>query len=98
MPSPVCHGCLPSIWENPFTVADCREAGFRGTDAELVARRAGAFDAWIDSPYWRDNRDGHESEAAGKRIFDNLAALHLARCHADVLLRLANVSRRDYQR
>lgn len=100
MPEGAVSVCRPSIWGNPFTIADCREAGFRGTDAELAARCVGAFDAWIDTPFWRTNWDGPESEAARKRILDNLPSLRgkdLAcwcapdqPCHADVLLRLAN--------
>lgn len=100
MPEGAVSVCRPSIWGNPFSIADCREAGFLGTDAVLAARCVAAFDAWLVSPYWRNNWDGPESEAARKRILDNLPSLrgkNLAcwcpldqPCHADVLLRLAN--------
>lgn len=100
MPVGAVSVCRPSIWGNPFTVADCHEVGFSGTDAELAARCVGAFDAWLISPYWRTNWDGPESEAARQRILDNLDSLRGkdlacwcaldAPCHADVLLRLAN--------
>lgn len=86
-------------WGNPFRVDDCREAGYRGTDAELAARCVDAFEAWL-GPFWRTNWDGSESEAARARILEGLPHLRgkdlacwcpLDRpCHADVLLHLAN--------
>lgn len=91
----------PTIWGNPFRVDQCREAGFRGSDADLGARCVGAFKAWL-GPHWRANWDGEESEAARARILDGLPSLRgkdLAcfcpldqPCHADVLLRLANMA------
>lgn len=86
-------------WGNPFTVANCREAGYVGTDAAIAARCVEAFKVWL-GPMWRNNWEGPESEAARKRILDGLPALrgkNLAcwcqpgsSCHADVLLRIAN--------
>lgn len=102
MPEGAVSVCRPSIWGNPFRVDDCREAGYRGSDAELSARCVDAFEAWL-GPFWRTNWVGPESEAARKRILDNLADLRgkdLAcwcaldqPCHADALLRLANEPR-----
>lgn len=88
------------IWGNPFTVAQCRDAGFRGTDEAIAARCVAAFEAWLCSPYWRTNWDGAESEGARAAILSRLPELrgkNLAcwcpigsPCHADVLLELAN--------
>ena len=87
------------IWGNPFTVADCRDAGFRGTEAELSARCVEAFRVWL-GPMWRNNWQGPESEAARGAILSRLSELrgkNLAcwcppgcPCHADVLLEIAN--------
>lgn len=89
----------PTKWGNPFTVAQCREAGFRGTDDEIAARVVEAFRVWL-GPMWRANWDGPKSEAARNAILgsiDDLRGKDLAcwcrldqPCHADVLLRLAN--------
>lgn len=89
----------PHVFGNPFRVADCREAGYRGTDTELSTRCVEAFRVWL-GPGWRINWDGPESEAARAAILDALPRLrgkNLAcwcrpgePCHADVLLELAN--------
>jgi hypothetical protein len=86
-------------WGNPFTVAECREAGYIGTDEAIAARCVEAFRVWL-GPMWRNNWQGPESEAARAAILDNIAHLcgkHLAcwckpgsPCHADVLLEIAN--------
>lgn len=86
-------------WGNPFTVAQCREAGYRGSDEQLAARCVEAFRVWL-GPMWRCNWDGAESEAARGKILDNIHELRgrdLAcwcppglPCHADVLLEIAN--------
>ena len=86
----------PSIWGNPFTVAQLAELGWRGKDpARFVVE---CFDNWLrgDRQHWM----GAESDAAADTI---LSRLHELRghalccwckpgqpCHADVLLRLAN--------
>jgi hypothetical protein len=90
----------PPRWSNPFKVGDCREAGFRGTDAEIQLHCVKAFRVWLTSSYWRGNWDGHESKEARSLILDNLEQLKgkdLAcycpldePCHADVLLEIAN--------
>lgn len=84
---------------NPFTPDGCREAGYRGTDAEISARCVEAFRVWL-GPHWRDNWDGPESEVARARLLARIPELrgkNLAcwckpgePCHADVLLDLAN--------
>ena len=86
-------------WGNPFTIAECREAGYVGTDEAIAARCVEAFRVWL-GPMWRNNWQGRESEAARAAILDNIAHLrgkHLAcwckpgsPCHADVLLEIAN--------
>ena len=84
---------------NPFTADGCREAGYRGSDAQIAARCVEAFRVWL-GPHWRANWDGQESEAARSRLFSglpNLRGKNLAcwcplgaPCHADVLLEIAN--------
>ncbi len=88
-----------TLWGNPFKVAQCREAGFRGSDDELAARCVEAFRVWL-GPHWRINWDGPQSEAARRAILDNVMDLRGknlacwcrpgAPCHADVLLERAN--------
>jgi hypothetical protein len=90
----------PSLWGNPFTIKGCREAGFVGTDAEIAARCVEAFRVWIDTPYWRENWAGEESERARNSVLKRLEELRGKNlscwcgldmpCHADVLLEIAN--------
>lgn len=94
-----------SVFGNPFTMAGCRDAGYVGSDEAISARCVEAFRVWIATPYWRDNWDGPESEAARKALLDRLPSLrgkNLAcwcplgqPCHADVLLELANAPEND---
>ncbi len=89
-----------TIWGNPFTISECRAAGYVGDDIVLARRVTESFRAWIDSPYWRVNWDGPESEGARALILERLPEIrgkNLAcwcqldqPCHADVLLELAN--------
>lgn len=100
MPEGAIYVGRPTIWGNPFTMAGCREAGFRGTDAQIAARVVGAFEAWLESPSWRINWDGSESEAARSAILNQIGCLRGhplvcwcpldQPCHADVLLEIAN--------
>lgn len=104
MPDNAVSVCRPSIWGNPFRVDECREAGYRGTDAEIAARCVGAFAGWL-GPLWHINWQGPESEAARHKILTRLPELRgkdLAcfcpldqPCHADVLLELANGGAHD---
>ena len=95
----------PGRFGNPFTVADARETGWRGDDRALAARCVGAFRVWADSPHWRENWQGPESEQARAALLAELPALRgknlacwcgvisrgtYSPCHADVLLSLAN--------
>ena len=90
----------PGRWGNPFTIGDCRDAGWRGTDEQIAARCKAAFAAWLTSPSWRVNWDGPESERRRAAILSAMPALRGknlacwcaldAPCHADVLLELAN--------
>lgn len=89
----------PGIFGNPFLASECREAGYRGTDAEISQRCVDAFRAWL-GPSWRINWDGPVSEYARARVLKNIPTLrgkNLAcycpldqPCHADVLLEIAN--------
>jgi Domain of unknown function (DUF4326) len=86
-------------WGNPFTVENCRDAGYKGTDSEVAKRCVGAFKVWL-GPMWRNNWDGEDSERQRANILDHIDDLrgkNLAcwckldqPCHADVLLELAN--------
>jgi hypothetical protein len=85
-------------WGNPFTIADARDAGHRGTDAELAEYCVRVFRRWLAG----GNQDwmGAESDNSRKVMLDHLPDLrgqNLAcfcpldqPCHADVLLDLAN--------
>ena len=91
----------PGVLGNPFTRANCRAAGFTGTDAEIAARCVGAFRVWLGS-HWRENWDGEESRLARQRILDRLPELRGRLlycfcgldqpCHVDVLAELANAA------
>lgn len=90
----------PGRFGNPFTMNGCRDAGFVGDDRTIAARCAEAFRVWIDTPHWRTNWDGDESEHARSSMLAGMPALRgknlacfcalAAPCHADVLLELAN--------
>ena len=97
---PAANVARPSRFGNPFIVKECREAGFVGDDAAIAARCVEAFRAWLDTPYWRGNWDGVESEHKREGMRAGLAGLRgknlacwcapAAPCHADILLKLAN--------
>ncbi len=88
-----------SAFGNPFRMSECRDAGYKGTDAEIAERCKESFRAWL-GPYWRNNWDGRVSEVARNSMLKNIDRLrgkNLAcwcplnqPCHADVLLELAN--------
>ena len=90
----------PSKWGNPFTVKDCREAGFKGDDTALALRCVEAFRVWADTVYWQTNWQGPASEARREAILRSLPSIrgkNLAcwckagdPCHSDVLLEMAN--------
>lgn len=89
-----------TVFGNPFTVADCREAGFCGTDEEISERCVEAFRCWL-GPMWRCNWDGPESEKARAKLLARMPELRGkqlacwckpgAPCHADVLIKIANM-------
>jgi len=97
---PAVNVARPSVFGNPFTVAGCRAAGYSGDDREIARRVVEAFRVWIDTPYWRENWSGPESEAARAALLDAMLRLRGknlvcwcaldAPCHADVLLEIAN--------
>lgn len=99
MPPNTVSVARPGAFGNPFTVSDCREAGYRGTDEQIASRCVEAFRVWL-GPMWRNNWDGEESEtrrALVRSRISNLRGKNLAcwcaldaPCHADVLLELAN--------
>lgn len=99
MPPNTVSVARPTVFGNPFTVKDCREAGYIGSDEQLAARCVDAFRVWL-GPMWRNNWQGPESEAARNSIISRLPELrgkNLAcwckpgsPCHADILLEIAN--------
>lgn len=60
---------------NPFTPFGCAEAGYKGTAQQLAHRCVEAFRIWIDTPYWRENWQGEESEKARARLLEALPGL-----------------------
>jgi hypothetical protein len=87
------------IFGNPFTVADARDAGYRGSDTDLQAMCVDSFRRWLKLGLdcaWM----GPESDAARAAMLSGLPELrgkNLAcwcqpgtPCHADVLIELAN--------
>ncbi len=62
MPANTLYVGRPSKFGNPFTIAGCRDAGYRGDDAAIASRCVSAFSAWLTGPYWRENWDGAASE------------------------------------
>ena len=99
MPENTVSVARPTKWGNPFTPFGCMEAGFVGTVETIHNTGAEAFRVWLTSPYWRNNWDGPESEAARARMLAEIGELkgkNLAcwckpgdPCHGDVLLSLA---------
>ena len=75
MPENTVSVARPGKFGNPFTLAECRDAGFIGTDEQLLRRCVEAFRVWIDTPYWRNNWDGLESERARSAILEALPGL-----------------------
>ncbi len=100
MPPNTVSVCRPGKFGNPFTIKECREAGYVGTDREIAQRCVDAFRAWLTHKNWRENWDGEEGERRRKAILESLHELQgkdLAcwckegePCHADVLLEIAN--------
>ncbi len=89
----------PTRWGNPFTVADCIEAGFAISEAQARVVVVHAFTDWLRGNRWADG----SGPAADKRYATYVASLPDLRgrdlacwcpldqpCHADVLLALAN--------
>lgn len=99
MPENTVSVARPGKFGNPFTVRECIEAGYRGTEEQIAARCVAAFRVWL-GPHWRENWDSAESErrrAAILKALPELRGKNLAcwcpldqPCHADVLLELAN--------
>lgn len=99
MPANTVRVARPGKFGNPFTMADCRDAGYSGTDRQIAAQCVGAFEAWI-GVHWRNNWDSEESERKRATVLASIGELrgkNLAcwckpgePCHADVLLKLAN--------
>jgi hypothetical protein len=93
MPPNTVSVCRPGAYGNPFTIKGAREAGYRGTDAELAQMCVDHFSAaWRDAlssyPYVPFERPVYLGPLIGK----NLACWCKLGdpCHADVLLRIAN--------
>jgi hypothetical protein len=88
----------PTIWGNPFTVANARDVGFAGDDAALAAMCVASFRTWLGGS--DEDWMGEESDRRRALILSRLPELRgrdLAcwckpgcPCHADVLMVLAN--------
>lgn len=99
MPPNTVKVARPTLYGNPFAVAQAREAGYRGTDEELAAYVVETFRRWL-GPDWRSWWDGPVAEDARAMLLERIEDLRgkdLAcfcalgmPCHADVLLELAN--------
>lgn len=97
-PNTVCV-TRPGIFGNPFTMKNCRAAGYEGTDEQIAKRCVEAFRIWLGK-HWREVWDGEESQLARAALILSLPTLrgkNLAcwcpigsPCHGDVLLELAN--------
>lgn len=97
---PAVNVARPGKLGNPFTIAGCREAGYTGSDDAIAARCVEAHRVWIDTPFWRNNWDGEESERQRGIVLASLPDLRGSNlacwckagmpCHADVLLEIAN--------
>lgn len=100
MPANTVSVCRPGPFGNPFKPAECRSAGFVGTDLEIKQRCVDAFRAWLTHKDGWLNWSGEEAETRKAAILQSLTSLrgkNLAcfcpldqPCHADVLLELAN--------
>ena len=98
MPQNTVNCTRPGILGNPFTIAQAREVGYVGTDAELAGMCVDCFRDWLlgSDKWWM----GPESEKRRAAILarvphlrDNDVACFCPldqACHADVLLDLAN--------
>lgn len=86
------------VFGNPFTIADAREAGWRGTDAELRAHVVRCFRQWLrGSDRWWQGKEADARRAAILAGLPELRGRDLCcwcppgqPCHADVLLEMAN--------
>ena len=72
---PAVNVARPGKFGNPFTMDGCRDAGWHGDDGAIAARCVEAFRAWIDSPFWRTNWQGPESERARNAALAGLPVL-----------------------
>ena len=83
----------PGKWGNPFTVKQCRDAGYAASDTEAARICVEAFRAWIlGEKHW-----AHGMPMASPPDVSELRGKDLAcwcavgsPCHADVLLEIAN--------
>ncbi len=86
-----------TIWGNPFTIQDAREAGYKGDDAALADMCVRSFEQWLQRPHFWTGPESERRRAAILSALPTLRGKPLAcwckpgrPCHADILLRLAN--------
>lgn len=100
MPPNTIYVGRPTFWGNPYTIKGAREADYRGTDAELAQFCVDNFRAdWIAALKSAGTPSRHPPMPFGKPVYlGPLKGKHLAcwcaldqPCHADVLLKLANI-------
>lgn len=106
MPEGAIYVGRPTMFGNPFTPENCRSAGYTGTDAQIRQLCFDAFRIWI-GPNWKDVWNSEISYHTRRRMLKYLPELkgkdlacwcplqdnngNAVDCHADVLLKLANV-------
>lgn len=71
-------------WGNPYTIKGAREAGYKGTDAEIAAMCVSEFRTWLRG--WQ--LDELKASLRGKNL--GCWCKVGEPCHADVLLEVAN--------
>jgi hypothetical protein len=100
MPPNTVSAARPTRFGNPWSIAGAREAGYRGTDAQLAAYCVALYREWLTGSPGSLTRMLQDGEYLRSKLLAGLACLrgkNLAcwcprdqPCHTDVLLELAN--------
>ena len=95
MPEGAVYVGRPTMWGNPYTLADARDAGYEGSDAYLRGYCVAMFTVWLrgEEPWYAgaDRRERILLVMPALRGHDLACWCPLDQpCHADVLLDLAN--------
>lgn len=65
----------PGKFGNPFTIKECRGAGWFGPNKLIAQRCVRAFEAWAFTSLWRENWDGPQSSAARSKLLASIGEL-----------------------